>query len=188
MKRNLLRLRFFIALKMTAKEFILEFHSNRDLKLYNSKILKSPQLVEGIIKLIVNKEEYPISEYASWILTHVVKSEKNLLIPFQNELIDFILTENENQTVLRNCTNIIQCLDLIEYKESELIERYIDFIKNSNNKVALQMYSMQNLSKIVLKYPELKQELIAIFELFYIERSPAYKAGVRNFIKAVKNC
>ena len=171
---------------MTAKDFILEFHSNRDLKLYNSKILNSPHLVKGIVDLIINKEQYPISEYASWILAHVVKSNKNLLIPFQNELIDIILTENDNQTVLRNCTNIIQNMDFIEYKESQLIERYIDFIKNSNNKVALQMYSMQNLSKIVVKYPELKQELIAIVEMYYIERTVAYKAGVRNFIKAVK--
>ena len=173
---------------MTAKEFILDFHSNRDLKLYCKKIIESPELVEGIIELILTNSEYPISEYASWILTHVVKSDKKLLIPFQNVLIDFILTENKNQSVLRNCTNIIQGLDLSEYKESELIERYIDFIKNSNNKVALQVYSMQNLSRFVKKYPELKLELIAILEIYYIERSAAYKAGVRNFVKAVKKC
>jgi hypothetical protein len=173
---------------MTAKEFIVEFHSNRDLKLYNSKILEDSKLVEGIIKLIINKEEYPIAEYASWILTHTVKSDKQLLIPFQNELIDFILTENNNQSVLRNCTNILNELPLSIYKEGELIERYIDFIKNSQNKVALQVYSMQNLSRFVVNYPELKEELIAIVELYYIERSAAYKAGVRNFIKAVKKC
>jgi len=173
---------------MTAKEFILEFHSNRDLKLYNSKVLASPNLIKGIIELIINKEEYPISEYASWILTHTVKSNAMLLQPFQNELIDFILIENNNQSVLRNCTNILNELPLLVYKEGELIERYIDFIKNNNNKVALLVYSMQNLSRFVVKYPELKQELIAIIELFYIERSAAYKAGVRNFIKAVKKC
>ena len=173
---------------MTAKEFIVEFHSNRDLKLYNSKILEDSKLVEGIIKLIINKEEYPIAEYSSWILTHTVKSDKQLLIPFQNELIDFILTENDNQSVLRNCTNILNELALSTFKEGELIERYIDFIKNSQNKVALQVYSMQNLSRFVVKYPELKEELIAIVELYYIERSAAYKAGVRNFIKAVKKC
>ena len=171
---------------MTAKDFILEFHSNRDLKLYNSKVLESPDLIKGIIELIIKKEKYPISEYASWILTHTVKSNNQLLIPFQNELIDFILTENDNQSVLRNCTNVIHLLPLSSYKESELIERYINFIKNSDNKVALQVYSMQNLSRIVKKYPELKQELIAIIEMYYIERSAAYKAAVRNFIKAVK--
>jgi hypothetical protein len=171
---------------MTAKDFILEFHTSRDFKLFSSKVIQSPYLLEGIIELIINKTEYPFSEYSSWLLTHVVKENKDLLIPFQKEIMDLIIAGNNNQTVLRNCTNVMISIPLITYKESELIECYIGFIKNSNNKVALQVYSMYNLVKFVKKYPELKTELTSIVELYFQERSPAYKGGVKNFLKGIK--
>jgi hypothetical protein len=172
---------------MTTKDLILKFHQSRDIKFYTNYFIQNPNKIGEIISLIEKKEKYPFSEYGSWILTHISKLEPSLILPFEKQLVDIVLNEVENQSVLRNCTNVLLLIPAISYKESELMDRLISFIKNSENKVALQVYSMYNLVKFVKKYPELKGELILILNMFYNERSVAYKAGVNKFLKIIKN-
>lgn len=96
------------------------------------------------------------------------------------------MLKNQNQSVLRNCVNVLQFLKGFDYKETELLDRFISFIKEGENKVALQVYSMYCLVSYVQKYPELKSEFVSIIELFVTERSAAYKGGVQNFLKMTK--
>ena len=121
---------------------------------------------------------------SSWILTHIAKSNPELIQPFYEKLVD-ILFITENQTVLRNCTNILYHLNPTEYKESELIDQLIQFIQNNNNKVALQVYSIYFITHFVKKYPELFEEVRSIIELNSHNHSPAYNVAIRNFRKLI---
>jgi hypothetical protein len=172
---------------MTTKDLILKFHKSRDIKFYTNYFVQNPNQIVEIISLIEKKEKYPFSEYGSWLLTHIVKLEPSLILPFEKQLIDIVLNEVENQSVLRNCSHILLLIPTISYKESELMDRLISFINNSENKVALQVYSMYNLVEFVRKYPELKTEVTSIVEIYFQERSAAYKAGVNKFLKRIKN-
>lgn len=171
---------------MTTKDLILEFHQSRNFKFYTNFFIQNPNHIGEIISFIEKKEKYPFSEYGSWLLTHIVKLDQSCILPFEKQLIDIVLNEVENQSVLRNCMNVLQFLPINSYKESELIDQLISFIKNGKNKVALQVYSMYNLVKFVKKYPELKDELSIIINMFYSERTAAYKAGFNNFLKRIK--
>ena len=172
---------------MTTKDLILKFHQSRDVKFYTNYVIQNPNQIGEIISLIEKKEKYPFSEYGSWLLTHIVKLEPSLILPFEKQLVEIILNEIENQSVLRNCTNVLLLIPSITYKESELMDRLISFIKNSENKVALQVYSMYNLIEFVRKYPELKTEITSIVEMYFQERTAAYKAGVNKFLNRIKN-
>jgi hypothetical protein len=50
-------------------------------------------------------------------------------------------------------------LKIDDYKESELLDRLMEFVKDGENKVALQIYSIQLFIQYIQKYPELKDEL-----------------------------
>lgn len=171
---------------MTEIEIIQEFNQTRDFKRWTNFYLQNPKLINELVDVIVRKEKYPIAEYSSWLLTHIVKAKKEILYDFEKQFIEIIFNENNNQTVLRNCVNVLQFIPISNYKESELIDRYINFIQNSNNKVALHVYSMSNLLNMVNKYPEIKTEIVSIIETYYTERSPAYKFAVRSFLKNTK--
>jgi hypothetical protein len=172
---------------MTTKDLILKFHQSRDIEYYTNYFIQNPNQIGEIIYIIEKQEKYPLSEYGSWILTHIVKAEKESILPFEKQFIDIFLTKVENQSVMRNCMNVLQFLPNISYRESELLDKLIVIIKNGENKVALQVYSMYNLVRFVNKYPELKTELTSIVELYFQERSAAYKAGVKIFLKRIKN-
>ena len=114
---------------MTTKDLILKFHQSRDIKFYTNYFIQNPNKIGEIISLIEKKEKYPFSEYGSWILTHISKLEPSLILPFEKQLVDIVLNEVENQSVLRNCTNVLLLIPAISYKESELMDRLISFIK-----------------------------------------------------------
>ena len=170
---------------MDLKNFLLDFHKTRNInycvRFFHEKTFKVGDLLEFIS---LNKE-YPFPEYGSWLLSHIAQADSSMVLPFRNQLIDLVLVE-KNQSVLRNIVKIIESLGHSSYKETELLDRYISFIKEEDNKVALQAYSMYCLVPFIHKYPELKEELTALIQLKINEKSPAYKVAFKTFLNRTK--
>jgi len=168
------------------QEIIENFHETRDFKATIAYFEKNPSDISNIIKSIPSKRKYPFAEYSSWILIHITQHNKQLVVAYQKTIIDVILSNNQNQTVYRNCLSVLLNFDLIDYKEGELIDKAISFIQNNENKVALQVYSIQLLTKFLTLYPELKEEFTSIIELYSEGRSAAYQSALKNYHKKVK--
>ncbi|MDG1148648.1 MAG: hypothetical protein P8N52_10120 [Crocinitomicaceae bacterium] len=164
---------------------VLEAKATRNIIELCSYFSKHPDGVRCLIQIVDNEEKYPLKEYSSWIIIHVCKNKPELVEPFYKKLVG-ILFKSSNQTVLRNIANIIMTVGIQPYKESELVDVLIGFIQEHTHKVALHVYSMQILAQIVLKHPELKPEIIAVIELNDKDKTPAYNAGKRNFLKKTK--
>lgn len=54
--------------------------------------------VESLIKYTASSEAYPIPDYSSWIITHLVKNFPQQMENYQPQLIDAFLT-TKNQTI-----------------------------------------------------------------------------------------
>lgn len=166
-------------------ELVLSIRQERDFKSKIAHFNSHPADLDRLLEIIYAQEEYPLSEYASWILVHLTKYDPSLVQHHYESLVD-LLFESKNQSVLRNITNVLKHLSITEYRESEFIDLLISFIQDANNKVALQVYSMYVLIQFVSIYPELKQEIIEIIELNATQKSAAYKASHRNFLRKTK--
>lgn len=171
---------------MQIHDLLNDFRKSGKMAFYVDYFLQNPKRIDDLVNVVVNEVEYPYPEYASWILIHIQKANPMLIEPFTNGLIDVIL-KSDNQSVLRNCCNMLQFIPKTTYRESELLDRFIDFIQSNDNKVALQVYSMYCLVKFVKQYPELKIELVSLVNLYLNERSPAYKVAVRKFLERIKD-
>jgi hypothetical protein len=165
------------------KIFIETFRSNRNFDDLILVLKKDVILFRQIVGLSVSMHEYPFPEYSSWLLSNYAKKYPEDFEPFLNDIIR-CLEGSTNQTVLRNLLGILR---FVKFSEEELMSRILDlcikFLSNNSNKVALQVYAIQVLIPIVKIYPELKEELTAIINLNYKEKSPAFQAARRNFFK-----
>lgn len=171
---------------MEIREKVLGIRTERNFETFQKYFLEHPSEYKNLIELINTKEAYPIPEYASWILTHLSKSDVSKVQTFYKTIIDQLFVI-ENQSVRRNLINVIDHLTLTDYKESELIDLLISFIQDFENKVAVQVYSMQVLTKFIKKYPELKTEIEEVIHLNSENKSPAYSAAMRKFHRKMKN-
>jgi hypothetical protein len=147
--------------------------------------LRDPQKVNNLVQIVSNSEEYPLQEYASFALTHLFKQGCDLH-NYQKDFIKILLS-SDNQSVLRNICLILSRTELSSFKESELIDKCVEFISDPKNKVALHVYSIYMLIKFVQKYPSLKSEFIDLIELNERGKTPAYFIAKRNFLVETKN-
>lgn len=168
------------------QEVFQAFHKTRDFKVAIPHFIDNEENLKELVECITFQREYPFAEYASWLLIHITQANRAIVQPFQKEIVDVVLSGTDNQSVLRNCVNILVQFDLIEYREGELIDRLIVFVKNVENKVALQVYSIHMFLKYLFQYPELKEEFTSIVELYREGRSAAYQAAVINYHKKIK--
>ncbi len=172
---------------MDVIEIVKSLRSERTLEEIQLIFQSKPQLIEKLVCLIENQAQYPLQEYASWILIHICKNQKELVSPYYKRLVACLFV-NKNQSTLRNVTNLIHLLYVQPYREGDLMDLLLSFIQDYSNKVALQVYSMRILAQLVNKYPELKPEILEVIELHAENKSAAYHAGKRNFLKLTQKC
>lgn len=167
---------------MDIRDYVIDIRKERNKSAFTDHFRSNPDQIKKLIPLITNLEEYPYKEYASWILTHLCRSEHFDMQDYYEVLVD-TLFKTKDQTVLRNVTNCISYLHVTSYRESDFIDLLISFIQDHSNKVALHVYSIYVLIQFVQKYPELKPEIEEIIELNSRGKSAAYKVAQRNFYK-----
>ena len=170
---------------MNIKEMVLGIRHNRSFNEYQEYFIQNPTEIKSLINLLINEKLYPIPEYSSWLLVHLCKTNKEQIQPFQNDLIDFLFI-NSNESTCRNTLNIVKHLGITAYRESDFINLLIAYIQDYTIKVAVQVYSIHILAQFVLKYPELKTEIIEIIDLHSEKKTPAYASSKRKFLHLTK--
>lgn len=169
---------------MDIRRKILEIQTSRDKKEFIGYFSENNCQINTLLNLITRLENYPLKEYASWVLVHLIKSKQFDLEHHYNDLVD-TLFKTDNQTVLRNVTCCISLLEKTKYRESELIDQCICFISNSENKVALQVYSIYTLIPFGQKYPILMKEIKEIIEIHAPGKTAAYRLAQKRFINSI---
>ncbi|MEY3237202.1 MAG: hypothetical protein RI883_1303 [Bacteroidota bacterium] len=170
---------------MKAKDFIDNMFLTRDFSKHADVFLKDQKLLIDLVKTATSKLPHPYPEYGSWLITHIAKTQPKVLEKFQADFIDCILI-SKNQSVLRNLVNTTQLLPLIEYKESEYLDKLISFIKDDSNNAALFVYSLYKLIQFTHKYPEIKNEIEGILLLKPKEVKPSIRLAIRRYMAAEK--
>lgn len=171
---------------MDIKELILTHYKSRDFIKQHTYFIENPKKLAELIDLAKSDLNYPFPQYASWWLFHISRSNSSVLLPFQNQLIDCVL-ENENMSVLRNTLGVLLELPMTEYKEGFLLNRLFHFLQSDTYKVAIHVYSLYLLINFTKKYPEIKQEIVEIIIIKEEQaHTPALKMGIKNYLKATK--
>lgn len=170
---------------MELRDKILEIRTTRDKKEFAEHFLKHPDQIDPMVQMILDEEAYPFKEYASWILFHLIRSKKFDFQYLYNSLVDHLFI-SKDQSVLRNVCNCVHELEITTYRESDLVDLLLSFVQDSNNKVALQVYSIKILTKFTLSYPELKEEILQVIALNKEGKTHSYKAANRYFLKNTK--
>ena len=164
----------------TIEKIVLEIRNDRNFDRYTEFFKENPTKINELVDIVVRQAHYPLEEYASWILVHISKDNPSQTQQFYPTFVD-ILFQSKNQSVLRNITCCINQLQSTEYKESELFDLFLSFIKDHKNKVALHVYSMYALVQYVKKYPELKTEIEDTITHNSKGKTAAYKSALKKF-------
>jgi hypothetical protein len=172
---------------MMVKHLLEEHYKQHGFPKLAARFILEPALIPELVEIAISNLNHPFPECASWLLIHIVKTNPELLEEFQPKFINCLI-QSKNQSVLRNLCNTCSQLPLIDYKESEFLDKLIVFIKDDSNKVALSVYALYKLIHFTERYPEIKPEILGIIELKQtVTIQPFMRVGIRNYLKATSS-
>lgn len=132
-------------------------------------------------------DEWRYNQRASWAVMHVVLQQPKLVNPYLEKLISN-LDEPKHDAVVRNTLRIFQDHTIPEEIEGQLMDKCFAYLLDMKQAVAIRVFSMTVLVKIIAKYPELAFELKEILEdqLTY-ENTAGFKSRATKTLKQLKS-
>ncbi len=170
---------------MNDLEYLKLFRASESRPMVLQYFLERKYGVETLLKYSASTEEYPLPDYSSWVVTHLVKNFPNQMLSYQPLLIDAFL-QSTNQTVLRNISVGFIHQPLIDYKEGELYDTLIRHLLNNENKVALHVNCIYKLIQFATKHPDLIEEINSCIDILLENNKQASLVSVcKKFKKKI---
>jgi 8-oxo-dGTP diphosphatase len=122
---------------------------------------------------------------SSWTLTKACDKYPELIYPHL-DMITCALGRLDNESTMRSFLRIISLSDLEKISEKYhgiLADHCFSLLRSGFSSIAVKAYSMEILYKLVLKYPELRNELTATINMLQPEGSAGILARGRQVLK-----
>ncbi len=124
-------------------------------------------------------DDLRMCQRAAWSVGFVGIKQPELLHPYLRKILD-ALDNPKHDAVVRNVLRTFEGMNLPEEYEGEILERCFSYITSPKYAVAIRAFAITVASKIAIKYPEIKDELIQ--ELQY-QQQYAEKAAIKSRLK-----
>lgn len=112
---------------------------------------------------------------AAWPVGMISERSPELLVPYLQSMLDN-LDVAPHDAVVRNTLRAWQFMDFPEEIESEIYDKCLAYLSDPSYAVAISVFGMTVCANIAMKYPDLKEEVIAAIDY----RLPHGSAGMRS--------
>ena len=131
--------------------------------------------------------EYRITQRASWALSLCCENDPGLLKPYFGKLLRFIKRDDVHDAVRRNGFRILQYVPIPKRYQSDLLDLSFKMLQDKSQAIAIRVFAMTVLSRIIDDYPELQRELRIIIEDEMPYAKPAFTSRGKKLLKTLKD-
>jgi len=127
-------------------------------------------------------DDLRICQRASWPLTFIARKSPWLFNPYHERLVAN-LDKPHHDAVIRNTVRIYEDIAIPESIEGLLFEKCFEYLVDRKVAIAIRAFSMTILEKLVIKFPDLQNELVEIIKEYMPEEKPAFRSRGRKILK-----
>tara|TARA_R110002096_G_scaffold24760_32_gene78098 strand:- start:16111 stop:16632 length:522 start_codon:yes stop_codon:yes gene_type:complete len=124
-----------------------------------------------------------LSPRAAWLIDHLMVGHPALLEPYLEAAISELARPSHHNGVHRILAKVLSTRNIPEPFQGELFGVCRDHLLNPDSAVAIKVHCMEIATKIVLPYPELKEELVTIIEMQMSGGSAAIRSRGRKLLR-----
>ena len=149
-----------------------------------SSAIENPAIFDKLLEFSFS-DDNKLAFRASWTLTKVCDKYPDLIYPHLSMIIE-ALGNLDNESAMRSLLRIISLSDMGMISEKHhgiLADHCFRLLRSGFSAIAVKAYSMEVLYKLVLKYPELRNELSATINMIQPEGSAGILARGRQILK-----
>ena len=138
---------------------------------------------DELLDLVLNADR-KIAQRASWVMTHCVEANPQLIIPHLTTLLKN-LQNPVHDAIKRNTLRSLEFVDIPENVMGLAAEICFDFLDSTKEAVATRVFSMSALYKICQSEPELSDELKLVIEDHYPHGSAGFKSRAKKVLEGL---
>jgi 8-oxo-dGTP diphosphatase len=146
--------------------------------------IENPAIFDKLLEYSFSDDD-KLAFRASWTLTKVYDKYPELIYPHLDMIIRALATL-ENESSMRSFLRIISLSDMERISEKNhgiLADHCFSLLRSGFSAIAIKAYSMEILYRLVLKYPELRNELAATISMLQPEGSAGIVSRGRQILK-----
>lgn len=148
---------------MDFKKKILKEHSYENAERIAWFVLDHPDRFPEIMEMFLG-DDYRITQRVAWVIIICSEWKPKILKPYIPEMIINLQKPGITDAVKRNTVRILAEFPIPKNMEGVITEICFNYLNNGNEAIAVKVFSMTILERMVDKYPELKDELVASIE------------------------
>ncbi len=168
---------------MDIREALLKEHSKQQTLLITDYVGRNKKRISTLMMLFMGNE-YRVTQRAAWVVKHVFEAHPDLAYPYLDEMVDILFDESRHASVRRNLLKIIdEVIEIPERHYGKLATLCFDLVASMQEPIAIKVFSMGVLCKIIKKEPDLAGELIIIIEDQMPHASPGFKSRGKRVLK-----
>jgi len=136
-------------------------------------ILKDESRIEELMRCFFS-DHMRTCQHAAWPVGILAEKRPKILLPYLPKMIAN-MDEPKHDAVVRNTLRTFQFMEIPEKLQSEVYDRCLEYLSNPKYPIAFTAFGMTVCTDIAMKYPELKEEVIAAIDY----RMPNGSSGIR---------
>ena len=134
----------------------------------------NPVRFKALVEVYLNGP-YRITQRAAWPLSICVEHEPSLIYPHLKKVLNFLQVPDIHDAVKRNTMRLLQFIEIPKRFQGQVIDLCFEYIQNPKEAVAVRVFSMTVLSRIIKAQPDFIKEFKIVLEDQLPYGSPAFK-------------
>ncbi len=171
-------------LQMDLKKEILKEHSKAQAHKLTNYVGNSDARMKALIAVYL-EGPYIVTQRAAWPLSLCAENHPELIVPHLKKLLDFLSKLGIHDSVKRNTIRLLQFIDIPKRNSGQIAELCFEYLQSKQEPIAVRVFSMTVLSKIMRDEPDLRNELKMIIEDQMPYSSPAFISRGRKVLKEI---
>ncbi len=164
------------------KEMLLEEHSKAQMLKIAAFIGEDSEKFQELMNLFF-QDEYRVVQRAAWPINEIAERHPQLMQPYIEKMILYLKTSNLHDAVIRNTMRILQYQPLPEFIHGELITIGFNYLEKPKVPVAIKIFTMRTLLKLMKLYPELKEEFSYLISHPIPWQTSGYKSCAKKILE-----
>lgn len=167
-------------MQQALKEQLLSEMSRRNIDLVTKYIEDNPEQLKDIVELVMGHADV-IAFRASWVLEKLTERKNVNVNPIIPQIVS-ILNEIPLSGTRRTIAKVLMMVDIEEEEEGYVLEFCMNMLESPKEPVAVKANCMTIVFALIPKYPELKDEVLAVIE----DQIPHHSIGFKSRYNVLK--
>jgi len=146
---------------------------------------KNPKRFAELVSIFVNGPHH-VTQRAAWPLTYCVEDHPELLPPQLKNILTATKKKDAHDAVKRNVVRMLQFARIPKPHQGAVADLCFGYLADTNEPVAIRVFSMTVLANLAMQEPDLKNEIIPLIEEQLPFASAAFQSRGVKLLKRLK--